>query len=158
MSEVAWSSSEDQVTVVHANTFGAWELTCPDEAAIRKVATRLTVVGDRTTATDATAEVRATVGTEPPVATSPSELTDRLASALGRQLSDARAVELATGLGVPPAGRDALIELYGDLSDQQLGVVYAVRYAPDAGSGWVIAQAERQDVCQRGLADANTCA
>jgi hypothetical protein len=158
VAEVSWSSSDDQVTAAHANALGAWELACPTDAELREVARRLTVVGDRTAATDAASEVRAAIGAELPPAASPDELTDRLATALGRELTDARAVELATGLGVPPPGRDALIELYGDLGDRHLGAVYAVSYASDATGGWVVAQAERQDVCRRGLADANTCA
>jgi hypothetical protein len=156
--DVVWSTIRDHVTAVHANAFGTWQVTCPDEAAVRVVGRHLSVRGDRTTPVDATSEVVAAARASASAVAEQGELTDRLASALGRQLSEARGVGLVTGLGVPPAGRDALIELYGDLSDQRLGVVYAVRYAPDAVTGWVVAQAERQDVCQQGLADANTCA
>jgi hypothetical protein len=156
--DVTWSTIGDHVTAVHANDFGTWQVSCPDEAALRAVGRLLTVQGDRTDPVDATSEVVAAAGASASSVAEQGELTDRLASALGRQLSDDRGVELVTGLGVPAAGGDALIELYGDLSDRELGVVYAVTYEPDAAKGWVVAQAERQDVCRRGLADPNTCA
>jgi len=112
-----------------------------------------------TAAADATAEIKALIGTPGPVVNKPGELTDAVAALLVKAASGcdvAPKTATSTKGGEPAIGT---IEIRTGCDDSVGGVRYVLTMEGDDTSGWGVASATRSNLCIRGVSvtDADLC-
>jgi hypothetical protein len=112
----------------------------------------LTYPNQLTPPVDATAEVKAIIGTPAPPAETSIDAAEHLASKLTGQRDGCEVFTLARVVWIEPSDpASAAIEVNGLCDDSIRGIWYEVTIEGDDQLGWVIATAESQNICGRGV-------